>query len=87
MKKHFLFRLVLPGLAATAYSTASVCAFIKTAGSEQAFVLANVRNSATTYTVPAALAGTTWTNALTGASATVGATVPLPAYGYLVLKK
>ena len=71
----------------TAYSTASVCAFTKTAGSEQVFVLANVRNLATTYPVPAALAGTTWTNALTGASATVAATVPLPAYGYLVLKK
>ncbi|MCI1190004.1 alpha-amylase family glycosyl hydrolase [Hymenobacter sp. DH14] len=71
----------------TAYSTANVCAFTKTAGTEQAFVLANVRNTATTYTVPAALAGTTWTNALTGASTSVGATVALPAYGYLVLKK
>ena len=71
----------------TAYSTANVCAFTKTAGSEQAFVLANVRNAATTYAVPAALAGTTWTNALTGAATPVGATVALPAYGYLVLKK
>ena len=71
----------------TAFSTANVCAFTKTDGAAQAFVLANVRNTGTTYTVPAALAGTTWTNALTGASATVGATVALPAYGYLVLKK
>ena len=71
----------------TAYSTASVCAFTKTAGAEQALVLANVRNTATTYPVPAALAGTAWTNALTGAATTVGATVALPAYGYLVLKK
>lgn len=71
----------------TAYSTASVCAFTKTAGTEQAFVLANVRNAATTYPVPAALAGTTWTNALTGAATTVGTTIALPAYGYLVLKK
>lgn len=71
----------------TAYSTASVCAFTKVAGTEQAFVLANVRNAVTTYAVPAALAGTTWTNALTGASITVGATMALPAYGYLVLKK
>ena len=71
----------------TAYSTANVCAFTKAAGSEQAFVLANVRNTATAYPVPAALAGATWTNALTGASATLGATVALPAYGYLVLKR
>jgi glycosidase len=71
----------------TAYSSANVCAFTKAAGSEQAFVLANVRNYATTYTVPAALAGTTWTNALTGSSYSVGTSVALPAYGYLVLKK
>lgn len=71
----------------TVYSTTNVCAFTKTAGTEQAFVLANVRGAATTYPVPAVLAGTTWTNALTGASTTVAATVALPAYGYLVLKK
>jgi glycosidase len=71
----------------TAYSTANVCAFIKTAGAEQAFVLANVRNSVQTFTVPAALANTTWTNALQGGSYTVGTTISLPAYGYLVLKK
>ena len=70
----------------TAHSTANVCAFTKTAGTEQAFVLANVRNAATTYAVPAALAGT-WTNALDGSSVAVGASVALPAYGYLVLKK
>lgn len=71
----------------TAYSTTNVCAFTKTAGTEQAFVLANVRNAATTYIVPAALAGTTWTDALTGASYSLGTSVALPPYGYLVLKK
>ncbi|MDO7845154.1 alpha-amylase family glycosyl hydrolase [Hymenobacter sp. M29] len=71
----------------TAYSTANVCAFTKTAGSEQAFVLANVRNSVQTFTVPAALANTSWTNALQGGTYAVGATISLPAYGYLVLKK
>ncbi len=71
----------------TAYSSTSVCAFTKTAGTDQAFVLANVRNTTSTYPVPAALTNTTWTNALTGASVAVGTTVSLPAYGYLVLKK
>lgn len=71
----------------TAYSTASVCAFTKTAGPEQAFVLVNVRNTPATYSVPAALVNTTWTNALAGGSVTVGTSVSLPAYGYLVLKK
>ncbi|MBF9141537.1 alpha-amylase family glycosyl hydrolase [Hymenobacter properus] len=71
----------------TAYSTANVCAFTKTTGTEQAFVLANVRNSVQTFTVPAALANTTWTNALQGGTYAVGTTISLPAYGYLVLKK
>ena len=64
-----------------------MCAFTKTAGAEQALVLVNVRNAASTYTVPAALASTTWTNALAGSTVTLGTQVSLPAYGYLVLKK
>jgi glycosidase len=71
----------------TPYSTANVCAFTKTAGSEQAFVLANVRNAPQTFTVPTTLANTIWTNALQGGTYTVGTTISLPAYGYLVLKK
>jgi hypothetical protein len=65
----------------TAFSTVNVCAFTKTAGAEQALVLANVRNTAATYPVPAALAGTTWTNALTGAATTLDIAVLLPGYG------
>ena len=71
----------------TAYSSYDVCAFTKTAGTAQAFVLANVRNTSVAYTVPAALANSTWTNALTGTAVAVGTSVALPAYGYLVLKK
>ena len=71
----------------TDYSTANVCAFTKAAGSSQALVLVNVRNSATQYTVPGALANSAWTNALTGGAVTVGAQVALPAYGYMVLTK
>lgn len=71
----------------TAYSTANVCAFTKTAGSEQALVIANVRNSPQTYPLPTTLANTTWTDALTGGTMALGTQVSLPAYGYLVLKK
>ena len=69
------------------YSTANVCAFTKTAGTDQALVLANVRGAATQFAVPAALANTTWTDALKGDAVTLGSQVSLPAYGYLVLKK
>ena len=71
----------------TAYSTADVCAFTKTAGAEQALVLANVRNTTISYPMPAALANSTWTNALDGSSVTLGSQVSLPAFGYVVLKK
>ena len=71
---------------ATAYSTANVCAFTKTAGADQALVLVNVRNAPNTFAVPATLQGT-WTNPLAGGTVAVGATVSLPAYGYLVLRK
>ncbi|MCR5889178.1 hypothetical protein LRS06_15680 [Hymenobacter sp. J193] len=71
----------------TAYSSADVCAFTKTEDSEQALVLVNVRNKEVKYTLPAALANTTWTNALQSGTVTLGTEVTLPAYGYQVLKK
>ncbi|MBC6698686.1 alpha-amylase family glycosyl hydrolase [Hymenobacter puniceus] len=71
----------------TPLTTRNVCAFTKTAGSEQAFVVANVRNSPQVYTLPANLANTTWTDALTGNSVALNTQISLPAYGYLVLKK
>ena len=54
---------------------------------EQALVLANVRNTIISYPMPAALANSTWTNALDGSSITLGSQVSLPAFGYVVLKK
>ncbi len=67
-------------------SSADVCAFTKTAGTNQALVLVNVRNAPTTYTVPASLTNSTWTNALQGGTTTLGGQLTLPAYGYVVLK-
>ena len=69
------------------YSTADVCAFTKTAGTAQALVLVNVRNTSVQYAVPAALANSTWTNALQGGTITLGSQLTLPAYGYTLLKK
>jgi glycosidase len=71
----------------TSYSTADVCAFTKTAGADQALVLVNVRNRPVQYAVPAALASSSWTNALQGGAYSVGSSVTLPAYGYVVLRK
>ncbi len=71
----------------TSYSSANMCAFTKTAGTDQAFVLANVRNATTTYTLPIALANTSWTNTLTGNPVTLGTQVTLQPYAYAVLRK
>ncbi|WP_400190425.1 alpha-amylase family glycosyl hydrolase [Hymenobacter sp. B81] len=73
--------------APTSYSSADVCAFTKTAGAEQALVLVNVRGNALQYTVPPALDGSTWTDALQGGAVTLGSQVALPAYGYRILKR
>jgi glycosidase len=70
----------------SSYSSAAVAAFTKTQGAETVFVLSNLRNSTSIYTVPATLQNSVWTNAFTGASVTVGTQVTLPAYNYLVLK-
>ncbi|TGD83404.1 hypothetical protein EU557_04025 [Hymenobacter wooponensis] len=71
----------------TDYNAPDVCAFTKTAGNEQVLVLVNVRNSATQYNVPPALANATWTDALQGGSVTLSNRMTLPAYSYRVLKK
>ena len=71
----------------TSYSTDDVCAFTKTAANEQALVIVNVRNASTSYAVPAALANSTWTDALRGGAVSLGIQLTLPPYGYLVLKR
>lgn len=70
----------------TSYSNADVCAFTKISGAEKVFVAANVRNSTITYTLPAAVASQTWTDAMTGSNMAIGTQVTLAPYGYLVLK-
>lgn len=71
----------------TSYSTADVCAFTKTAGSNRALVLVNVRSRPVQYPVPAALVHSTWTDALHGGPVRLASQYTLPAYGYVVLKK
>jgi glycosidase len=72
--------------ALASYSSASVCAFTKTQGAETVFVASNVRNSAVTYTLPSAVANSTWTDAMTGVAVTLGTQITLQPYAYLVLK-
>ncbi|GAA3945597.1 alpha-amylase family glycosyl hydrolase [Hymenobacter algoricola] len=69
----------------TPYSSDDVCAFTKTAGAEQVLVLANLRNRVVSYPVPAALPAT-WRHAFDGQPLTLGGTLTLQPYQYLVLR-
>jgi glycosidase len=70
----------------TSYSSADVCAFTKISGAEKVFVASNLRNNTITYTLPAAVASMTWTDAMTGNNTALGTQIILQPYSYLVLK-
>jgi glycosidase len=68
------------------YSSDDVCAFTKTEGKERVLVLANLRNAAVNYTLPAAVGSTGWHNAFDGQPAALDR-LTLQPYQYLILKK
>jgi glycosidase len=68
------------------YSTTDVCAFIKEQGAEKVLVIANMRNTAINYTVPAAFANSSWTNAMNGTATTIATAISIQPYEYLILK-
>ncbi|MFZ4056942.1 MAG: alpha-amylase family glycosyl hydrolase [Ferruginibacter sp.] len=70
----------------TSWSSADICAFSKTSGTENIVVIANLRNSAINYTLPAAIANTNWTNAISGVTVALTNQVSLQPYAYLILK-
>ena len=72
--------------ALTAYSSDDVCVFTKTEGSKKVLVLSNLRDKAVTYTVPSALANSSWRDAFNGSKTTIAASVNLEPYSYMVLK-
>ena len=68
------------------YTSDDVVAFTKEQDMEKDFVLVNIRNRAVDYTLPSALANTTWTDALNGGTVTLTNKITLQPYSYLVLK-
>jgi glycosidase len=68
------------------YSSSDVCVFTKTSGDSSVLVLSNLRNSPVTYTVPAALVGTNWTNVFAGGGYSLAGQVVLQPYQYLVFE-
>ncbi|MBL0337557.1 MAG: alpha-glucosidase C-terminal domain-containing protein [Chitinophagaceae bacterium] len=70
----------------TSYSSTEICAFTKEQAAEKVFVMCNLKNSTVNYTLPAAIANTTWTNAMTGTSVSLSTQYSLQPYSYLILK-
>lgn len=70
----------------TSYGNADICAFIKEQDNEKVLVMVNLRNKPVDYSLPAAFANTTWTDAFNGGSSVLINQVTLPAYAYMVLK-
>lgn len=67
------------------YSSNDVAVFTKTADAEKVLVIANLRGTAVTYTVPAALPSA-WKNAFTGGTlVTLGSQLTLQPYQHMVL--
>ena len=69
------------------YTHADISAFKRVFGSDQTLVLVNTRNSTINYTLDAAVANSSWTNALDNSSVNLGTQISLQAYEYLILKK
>ncbi len=89
-KKILAFRNQSPAIRRgqlTSYSNTNICAFTKELDPEIVFVASNLRNTAISFTLPASVANTTWTDALSGAVVSTGSQIDLGGYGYVVLKK
>ena len=71
----------------TQYNDANIVAFEKTSGIDDVLVLVNTKNAAETFSVPAALQGTTWVNGYTGANVTFSTQYTIQPYSYLAFKR
>ncbi|MEX8548852.1 MAG: alpha-amylase family glycosyl hydrolase [Mucilaginibacter sp.] len=67
------------------YSSDDVAVFTKSTSSQKVLVIANLRNNAVTYTMPANLSASGWKNAFTGASVTLNSQMYLQPYQHMVL--
>lgn len=68
------------------FSSTDVVCFKKTKNADQLLVVTNARNAASIYTIPAALEGSQWINALTNENITLSTELNLTAYQFLLLK-
>ncbi|MEP6713685.1 MAG: alpha-amylase family glycosyl hydrolase [Ferruginibacter sp.] len=68
------------------YSSDDVCAFTRQQDNEKVLVIVNLRNKIIEYTLPAAIAKTSWTDAINAGNITLTSKITLQPYTYLVLR-
>jgi glycosidase len=74
------------GALSTFAGSSDILCFQRTYDTEKVLIMVNARDSTVTYTIPPALQGTTWINALDNSNLTFGASQSLTNYQYLILK-
>jgi len=67
------------------FGSSDVCAFTRTQGTNQVFVLSNMRNASKSCTLPTTIANTSWVDAFTGSSVALKTAITLQSYEYRVL--
>lgn len=71
----------------TPYNDTSIIAYEKVSGSNDVLVLVNATNTNVSFSLPAALQNTKWTNGLTGKEVDLATQTNFGAYNYLILRK
>lgn len=69
------------------YSGTDVAAFKRTAGTDEVVVITNTRNATKTFTIPAGIQNTNWTDAMSGVTVNLGTTLSLNPFEYRILIK
>ncbi len=69
------------------YTTDDVCAFTKTLGNEEVFVISNLRDKSIDYALPPIIQNSTWEDAMKGGAVALSGTLNLPPHSYFVFKK
>jgi glycosidase len=67
------------------FSDEDLVVFKRQYADDEVLVLVNTRNTSKSYSVPASLQNTTWVNASTGSSLSLGSSIALEANHYLIL--
>ncbi len=70
----------------SSFGNADICAFTRETDSEKVLVFVNIRNAEIDFSLPAPIANTGWSNAISGAKVALETKLSLKPYDYWILK-